>query len=164
MGHPAMELGCPHRLQKLIATKAEGEMPEKTLLHQVYENTLGNEVHPRTMRRIKNEYLQGSANLKTIKTLALLRRSNGNAPLRLEDVQRYEWLSDFADGVEGWVQGSDLLASLRRLDPAPCDRTIRNWGVQIGVPLRSTEWYSPEQVQAWIRKLARQTRFKMPQR
>lgn len=139
-------------------------MPEKTLLHQVYENTLGTQVDFRTMRRIRNEYLGGQANLKTVKTLALLRRSNGNAPLRLEDVQRYEWLSEFADGVEGWVQGSDLLASLRRLKPCPCDRTIRNWGNEIGVVLRPGEWYSPEQVQAWIRKLARQTRFKMPQR
>lgn len=139
-------------------------MLEKTLLQQVYEKTLGSEIDSRTMRRIRNQYLQGEANLKTVKTLALLRRSNGNAPLRLEDVQRYEWLSDFADRVEGWVQGSDLLASLKRLDPAPCDRTIRNWGNEIGVVLRPLEWYSPEQVQAWIRKLARQTRFKMPQR
>jgi hypothetical protein len=159
-----MELVCPHRPQKLIVTRKKGEMPEKTLLHKVYENTLGVQIDFRTMRRIRNQYLQGEANLKTVKTLALLRRANGNAPLRLEDVQRYEWLSDFADGVEGWVQGSDLLASLNRLDPAPCPRTIYNWGNEIGVPLRATEWYSPQQVQAWIRKLARQTRFKMPQR
>lgn len=164
MGHPAIELGCPVRPQRGVTTKEKGEMPEKTLLHTVYENALGIEVHPRTMRRIRNEYLQGSANIKTVKTLALLRRSNGNAPLRLEDVRRYEWLSDFADGVEGWVQGSDLLASLKRLDPSPCPRTIYNWGKEIGVILRPSEWYSPQQVQAWIRKLARQTRFKMPQR
>lgn len=139
-------------------------MPEKTLLHTTYENALGMPVDFRTMRRIRNQYLGGEANLRTIKTLALLRRSNGNVPLRLEDVRRYEWLSEFAEGVEGWVQGSDLLASLNRLDPSPCDRTIRNWGIQIGVPLRKDEWYSPEQVQAWIRKLAQQTRFKMPQK
>ena len=139
-------------------------MPEKTLLHTTYENALGLPVDFRTMRRIRNQYLGGEANLKTVKTLALLRRCNGNVPLRLEHVKRYEWLSEFAEGIEGWVQGSDLLASLQRLNPPPCDRTIRNWGKEIGVTLRPSEWYSPEQVQAWIRKLAQQTRFKMPQK
>lgn len=139
-------------------------MPEKTLLQQTYEKALGIEVDRRTWRRIRNEYLQKTTNLRTVKTLALLRRSNGNRKLTLADIERHQWLSEFADGVEGWVQGSDLLAALQRLEPTPCDRTIRNWGKEIGVVLRPTEWYSPEQVQAWIRKLARQTRFKMPQK
>ncbi len=146
-----------------MTTREKGEMPQKTPLQKAYEEVLGSEVDTRTMRRIRNQYLKGEANLRTVKTLALLRRANGNVPLTIDDIERHQWLLDFAEGISGWVQGKDLLATLKKLNPCPCDRTIRNWGNQLGVPLRSEEWYSPDQVQVWIKKLARQTRFKMPE-
>lgn len=83
--------------------------------------------------------------------------------LTLKDLEQMNWLVEFAEGIEGWVQGSDLLASFRKLEPQPSDRTIRRWGDEIGVPLRLNEWYSPEQVQFWIKKLASQSRFKFPE-
>lgn len=141
----------------------KGEMQAKSPLHEAYEEVLGNEVDARTMRRIRNQYLRGKANLRAVKTLALLRKANGNMPIGLEDIEQYYGLLDFAEGIEGWVKGDDLLESLKRMKPCPCPKTIDNWGKEIGVRLRKEEWYSPEQVQAWIRKIARQRRFKFPQ-
>lgn len=153
---------CPFVTKSLVGTREKGEMPKKTALQEAYENALGREVDERTMRRIKNQYLKGKMNLQTVKGLAILRRANGNTQLGIEDIERHQGLIQFASEVEGWVQGSDLLASIRKLKPCPCDRTIRNWGKELDVVLYPDQWYSPQQVQAWICKIARQTRFKFP--
>lgn len=138
-------------------------MTQKAPLREAYEKALGTEISDRQWRRIKNEYLEGKANLKTVRSLALLRRTNGRVAVTLQEVQRFEGLEEFAQSIEGWVQGSDLLAAFGKLNPVPSDRTIRRWGHEIDVPLSKDEWYSPEQTQKWIKKLASQARFKFPQ-
>ena len=135
----------------------------KNPLQERYEEILGKEISERQLRRICRDYLKGQVNLRTVRSLALLRKANGRRHLNIEDLERQAGLIQFAEGIEGYVKGSDLMASFRKLNPRPSDRTIRRWGDEIGVPLRLNEWYSPEQVQLWIRKLASQTRFKFPQ-
>jgi hypothetical protein len=155
---------CPQRSQ----TQTRQGTNDKTVLRVAFEAIAG-ERSDRQWRRIKcklklSDRMKGldllERGLPIIRTYAYLRLANGNQLVTREDVLSRLWIDEFAKGISGWIEGSDLVEVFNRLSPAPSKSTLRNWGKEIGCPLASDRWYSPLEVRLWISKLGAQTKFK----
>ena len=138
-------------------------MTRSNSLKQVYERILGRELSSRQWRRIRSEYLSGTVNLVTVKIHARLRKINGRRKLTLADVNRVEGFDQFASCLDGEVTGEDIYDAFRFLSPSPSPSTIRRWGIEIGLPLIKSKWYTAEEAQVWVRFVGDRTRFKFPE-
>jgi hypothetical protein len=132
-------------------------------LKEAYERITGKTYSSRQWRRIRSEYLNGEVNLKTIKVHARLRSINGRRNLTIAHVQRVEGFDEFARCLDGEVTGEDIYEAFRFLNPVPSPTTIRRWGVEIGVPLIKSKWYTTEEAQQWVRFVGDHVRFKFPE-
>jgi hypothetical protein len=138
-------------------------MTRSNSLKQVYERILGRELSSRQWRRIRSEYLSGTVNLVTVKIHARLRKINGRRKLTLADVKRVEGFDQFANCLDGEVTGEDIYDAFRFLSPSPSPSTIRRWGIEIGLPLIKSKWYTAKEAQEWVRFVGDRTRFKFPE-
>lgn len=134
-------------------------MSEKEVLRKAYEKKLGRTISDRTWQRIRNEYLAGEVNLTTVQGLALLRKEFPNQAIDVETFRRLERFTELLDCLEKEVDGASLLKLINSLPHSPSPRTLRRWGQQLGVRLKRDQWYTPEQVRAWIQKLLNHPKY-----
>lgn len=143
---------------------------KKKVLRREYEAIAG-KISDRQWRRIKaNLGISDNAKgrellsaLPLIRAYGVLRVVNGKRKITLDDCCHYQWLAEFSEGVVCRIQGRELVKVIKLLKPTPGDSTIRRWGYELDCPLYLDKWYTPDETQLWIRKIAtHQVRFKLP--
>jgi hypothetical protein len=136
-----------------------------TILRREYEKIVG-QVSDSTWQRILGRLSLGDANIKAqtillVRAYAQLRLLNPNRIVRLEDVQRYEFICSNLPQLS--CNGAQLFEALQRLEPKPSKATVYRWGQEIGVAFSVNKVYTESELQQWVIKIASQTKFKFRQ-
>lgn len=137
----------------------------KPFLQYRYEQVLGQEINSEHFqKRICRRYLGISPldispeSCRLIESHAKLRRQFPRSPIYRHQVEDYQ---RFLDAVPISGTGDDLRNAIQRIfNPAPSDRTIRDWGESIGIPFYVNRFYSPQEIERWVAKLLTQRRFR----
>jgi len=138
---------------------------QKAFLQTIYEAVLGEEINDEHFRkRVCRRYLQISPwditaeSIRLVENHAKLRRQFPRSPIYRHQVEDYQ---AFLDAIPIKGTGDDLRNAIQRvLKPAPSDRTIRDWGEQIGSPFYVRKIYGPDEIELWVAKLLTQRRFR----
>lgn len=138
-------------------------MSTNETLRKIYEQKLGKPISNRTWQRIRHQYLAGEVNLVTVKGLATLRKERPNQPIDLEVFRGFEQIASLLQDLNKEVRGDYLLKAFDSLPSKPSKRTLRRWGVELGIKLQAGNWYTPDQVRAWLRKLLSHPRYGIKQ-